>query len=69
MNGEALGTAPIRVEVPRYREIELRATLSGYLPWKKRVYVRQVETRVGTSLTRVETETTNATETTDDEAP
>jgi hypothetical protein len=57
MNGEALGTAPTRVEVPRYRSVEIQATLAGYLPWKKRVYVRQAETRVGTSLTPLEAET------------
>jgi hypothetical protein len=57
VDGEARGAAPVRLEVPRYQEAEIEATLASYLPWKKRVYVRRAETRVGTSLTPVETET------------
>ena len=56
VNGEPLGIAPTRLEVPRYEEVEIRATLAGYVPWKKTIYVRRAETRVGTSLTPVKTE-------------
>jgi hypothetical protein len=65
VNGEARGATPVRLEVPRFEEVEIEATLAGYLPWKKTVYVRQAETRVGTSLTPVEAETEAA----DDDGP
>jgi hypothetical protein len=59
VNGEPFGAAPTRLEVPRFAEVEIEATLAGYVPWKKTVYVRQAETRIGTSLKRVAAEATD----------
>jgi PEGA domain-containing protein len=54
VDGEPLGAAPTRLEVPRFAQVEIEATLAGYAPWKKTIYVRRAETRIGTSLRPLE---------------
>jgi hypothetical protein len=54
VDGESFGRAPARLEVPRFAEVEIEATLPGFAPWRKTVYVSRAETRIGTSLTPIE---------------
>ena len=50
MNGQAQGFTPKRIEVSRFESVTIRVSLAGYAPWKKTVYMRQPETRLGTTL-------------------
>ncbi len=50
VNGQPQGTAPKRITVSRYQTALIEVSLPGYAPWKKEVYVRQLEMRIGMQL-------------------
>jgi PEGA domain len=39
LNGHPVGTAPRRVPTLRYEHLTIRATLPGYAPWTKKIYL------------------------------
>ena len=50
VNGQALGPAPRRVPTARYEQVSIRATLAGYPPWTKKVYLSEATTKVTAQL-------------------
>jgi nicotinate-nucleotide--dimethylbenzimidazole phosphoribosyltransferase len=50
VNGISQGMTPRRVTVSRFETVTVQVKLAGYAPWKKRLYVRAAETRLGTQL-------------------
>ena len=50
VNGQSQGFTPKRISVSRFESVTIRVALTGYAPWKKTVYVREAETRLGTTL-------------------
>ena len=50
VNGQPQGAAPQRITVARYQTALIEVSLPGYAPWKKEVYVRQPEMRIGMQL-------------------
>jgi hypothetical protein len=54
VNGQGQGFTPKRISVSRFESVSIRVSLAGYAPWKKSVYVREAETRLGTTLVRAE---------------
>ena len=56
VNGQALGAAPRRLPTARYEQVSIRATMAGYAPWTKKVYLSEPTTKVtaqlGSTVTR-----------------
>ncbi len=50
INGQALGAAPRRLPTARYEQVSIRATLAGYQPWTKKVYLSEATTKVTAQL-------------------
>jgi hypothetical protein len=50
LNRHRLGPAPRKVSVMRYEHIRLEASLPGYRPWKKTVYLKEPESTVDIAL-------------------
>jgi hypothetical protein len=51
VNGQPLGAAPRRLPTSRYEHVSIRATLAGYTPWTKKVYLSEATTNVTAQLT------------------
>src|SRR6185436_6143193 len=49
-NNEDLGPAPRRFGVMRFETVHVSASLPGYEPWRKTLYVREAETRIHAQL-------------------
>ena len=50
VNGQPLGAAPRRLPTSRYEHVSIRATLAGYTPWTKKVYLTEATTNVTAQL-------------------
>ncbi len=50
VNGRPLGAAPRRLPTSRYEHASIRATLAGYTPWTKKVYLSEATTQVTAQL-------------------
>ena len=50
VNGQALGAAPRRLPTARYEQVSIRATMAGYAPWTKKVYLSEATTKVTAQL-------------------
>jgi hypothetical protein len=50
VNGQRQGQAPQRISVPRYQTALIEISMPGYTTWKKEVYVREHEMRIGMQL-------------------
>ncbi len=50
VNGLALGGAPRRLPTARYEQVSIRATMAGYAPWTKKVYLSEATTKVTAQL-------------------
>jgi hypothetical protein len=50
VNGLALGAAPRRLPTSRYEQVSIHATLAGYPPWSKKVYLSEATTNVTAQL-------------------
>jgi hypothetical protein len=50
VNGQLLGAAPRRLPTSRYEHVSIRASLAGYAPWTKKVYLTEATTRVTAQL-------------------
>jgi hypothetical protein len=50
INRVAAGTAPKQVDVQRYEKLQIKATLKGYAPWTKNVYLKDPESAIDIQL-------------------
>jgi hypothetical protein len=50
INRVAAGTAPKQVDVQRYEKLQIKATLKGYAPWSKSVYLKDPESAIDIQL-------------------
>jgi hypothetical protein len=50
VNKSRFGQAPRKINTQRYEHLHLQASLPGYRPWKKTVYLKDAETKVDVEL-------------------
>jgi hypothetical protein len=50
VNRIAAGAAPKQIDVQRYEKIQIKATLKGYQPWTKTVYLKDPESKIDIQL-------------------
>ncbi len=50
VNGQLLGAAPRRLPTSRYEHVSIRASLPGYAPWTKKVYLSEATTKITAQL-------------------
>jgi hypothetical protein len=50
VNHVAAGAAPKRIEVQRFEQVQIRATLKGYQPWNKTVYLKEPDVKLDIQL-------------------
>jgi hypothetical protein len=50
VNRVVIGTTPKQIEVSRFEKFPIRASLKGYQPWTKSVYLKQPETKIDIAL-------------------
>jgi hypothetical protein len=50
VNRSRFGQAPRKINTQRYEHLHLQASLPGYRPWKKTVYLKDAETKVDVEL-------------------
>jgi hypothetical protein len=50
INHVAAGAAPKRLEVQRFEQVQIRATLKGYQPWNKAVYLKEPDAKLDIQL-------------------
>jgi len=53
MNRRAIGAAPRHFNTNRFEQIRIDASLPGYQPWSKTVYLRQAETKIDVELVAI----------------
>ena len=52
LNKHRLGRAPRDVSVERFQRVRIEASLPGYQPWRKTVYLDEAESKVDVQLVR-----------------
>jgi hypothetical protein len=50
INRVAAGAAPKQVDVQRFETLQIKATLKGYQPWTKSVYLRDADANLDITL-------------------
>jgi hypothetical protein len=50
VNRAAVGAAPRHLDAWRYEQVSIRASLKGYRPWSKKVYLREADTKIDIEL-------------------
>jgi hypothetical protein len=50
LNHVAAGAAPKRIEVQRFEQVQIRATLKGYQPWNKTLYLKEADAKLDIQL-------------------
>jgi hypothetical protein len=50
INDQMLGAAPRRIAAARFEQLSIRATFPGYLPWTKRIYLKEPTTTITAQL-------------------
>jgi len=50
MNKHRFGTAPRKINTMRFEHVRIEASLPGYHPWKKTVYLKDADSRVDVAL-------------------
>jgi hypothetical protein len=50
VNRVAAGTAPKQIDVQRYEKVPIKATLKGYQPWTKTIYLKDTEAKIDIQL-------------------
>ena len=50
VNGQPLGAAPRRLPTARYEHVSIRATMAGYAPWTRKVYLSEATTKITAQL-------------------
>jgi hypothetical protein len=50
INRVAAGAAPKQIDVQRYEQLQIKATLKGYQPWTKRVYLKDTESKLDVQM-------------------
>jgi hypothetical protein len=51
INRVGAGAAPKQLDVQRYEKLQIKATLKGYQPWTKSVYLKDAESKLDIQLT------------------
>jgi hypothetical protein len=46
----AAGTAPKQIDIQRYEKVPIKATLKGYQPWTKTIYLKDTEAKIDIQL-------------------
>jgi hypothetical protein len=52
-NGRAIGGAPRNISALRFEHVRVSASLPGYQPWSKKLYLRQADTKIDVELVAV----------------
>ncbi len=50
VNDQMLGAAPRRLAASRFEQVSIRATFPGYLPWTKKIYLKEPTTTITAQL-------------------
>jgi PEGA domain len=50
VNHVAAGAAPKRIDVQRFEQVQVRATLKGYQPWNKTLYLKEADAKLDIQL-------------------
>jgi PEGA domain len=50
VNHAAVGAAPKHLDAWRYEQVSIQASLKGYRPWSKKIYLREADTKVDIEL-------------------
>jgi PEGA domain len=50
VNDQMLGAAPRRLASSRFEQVSIRATFPGYLPWTKKIYLKEPTTTITAQL-------------------
>ena len=50
VNHVAAGAAPKRIDVSRFEQVQIRATLKGYQPWNKTLYLKEGDAKLDIQL-------------------
>jgi hypothetical protein len=50
VNHVAAGAAPKRIEIQRFEQVQIRATLKGYQPWNKALYLKEPDAKLDIQL-------------------
>jgi hypothetical protein len=50
VNEQMLGAAPRRLAASRFEQVSIRVTFPGYLPWTKKIYLKEPTTTVMAQL-------------------
>ena len=50
VNHVAAGAAPKRIDVQRFEQVQIRATLKGYQPWNKTLYLKEADAKLDIQL-------------------
>jgi hypothetical protein len=53
LNRRAIGAAPRHFNTNRFEQVRIDASLPGYQPWTKTLYLRQAETKVDVDLVAI----------------
>ena len=53
MNRRAVGAAPRQLNTNRFEQVRIDASLPGYQPWSKTLYLRQAETKIDVELVAI----------------
>jgi hypothetical protein len=53
MNRRPIGAAPRQLNTSRFEQVRIDASLPGYQPWTKTLYLRQAETRIDVELVAI----------------
>jgi hypothetical protein len=53
LNGRRFGLAPHKISTLRFEHVRIEASLPGYRPWKKTVYLKDEESTVEVTLARL----------------
>jgi hypothetical protein len=51
VNQQPLGVTPRRLDVWRFETVDIDASLPGYLPWSKSIYLKEPLTKISIQLT------------------
>jgi hypothetical protein len=50
VNEQMLGAAPRRLAASRFEQVSIRVTFPGYLPWTKKIYLKEPATTITAQL-------------------
>jgi len=60
VNKRRFGETPRRISTMRFEHVRVEATLAGYRPWRKTIYLSEAESKVDVTLVRAPTRSSRA---------